>query len=750
MIADRSHWLLEVARGEGLAGAQDTRLPSTTPIAEAWTAILRAAKVSPRELSEIIARRYRLKSADLRTIDARAIRLVPESLARRYHICPIREDYRKLVLATADPTDIAAEQAVQFASGRSVVFEVAPPSIVEEAILFHYSPDQAAARFLDHVPEAEGLEESIRLIEEDVQEEGPTEDILGSGPVVRLTNMIIQEAIRLNASDIHLQPTQQGGIVRYRVDGVLRTAGTMPLTALGRIVSRIKIMGRLDISDRLRPQDGRARVSTRNRNVDLRISTIPTRRAEKAVIRLLDPGSAKGLDEVGFPPEELERFESLLAYRDGIVVVTGPTGSGKTTTMYGALRTVASDDVNVMTVEDPVEFELPGTTQIQVETRQGVTFASALRAILRQDPDVIFVGEIRDPETAHVAVQAAMTGHLVLATLHTNDATGSIRRFLDLGLDIPSIVESFRGAVAQRLVRRPCPECRVPVEGDLSDSERALAATYGPTPRFRAVGCESCGQTGYRGRIPLLQILVMNAELRALVTSGGSSDRFEQAARRGGMKSLVEAGAARVAADDTTLEELDRVLGEAGDDAEDPFLGEGGSTGAVPTESGTVAAPPSASRSPGAAALPESSPRAPAQIDAESPPPGSDRPSRVLIVDDDRTIRTVARALLEFEGHAVSEADDGQAAAELISGGTIFDLIILDLNMPRMGGEDLLIRLRSAVGTVGVPVIVLTSETDPDAEVRLVDLGADDYIRKPFDPRLFVSRTGAALRRARD
>jgi len=258
---------------------------------------------------------------------------------------------------------------------------------------------------------------------------------LESAPVVKLTGLILTDAVRGGASDVHLEPGREGGLVRFRIDGVLRTHMTLPMPALNRVVSRIKVMGKMDIADRLRPQDGRTRIQVDGRTLDLRLSTVPTREAEKAVIRLLDPSNSRGLEDLQIPASELARFRQLLLHRNGIVVVTGPTGSGKTTTLYAALKQVATGEVNVMTVEDPIEYELPGTTQIQVEPRRGVTFASALRSILRQDPNVIFIGEIRDLETAEIAVQAALTGHLVLATIHANDAVGAIARFVDLGLD---------------------------------------------------------------------------------------------------------------------------------------------------------------------------------------------------------------------------------------------------------------------------------------------------------------------------
>ena len=329
--------------------------------------------------------------------------------------------------------------------------------------------------------------------------------------------MIIRDGIAQQASDIHIEPGRKIGAVRYRVDGVLRKHMDLPMPAMNRIISRIKILAKLDIADRLRPQDGKARVRVKNSAYDLRISTLPAAGAEKCVIRILDSSAALTLDDLDLPALELERMRQLLSNREGVLVVTGPTGSGKTTTLYGGLRELADGKVNIMTVEDPIEYDLPAITQTQIETKQGVTFTSTLRAILRQDPDVILVGEIRDKETADTAAQAAMTGHLVLTTVHANDAVSAVSRLADLGLPYMTISAVMKGAVAQRLLRRVCSSCAEPVRGVLTPDERRLTENHGMEPVVRAVGCADCGFTGYRGRLPVVEVLTVGPRFQHAV-----------------------------------------------------------------------------------------------------------------------------------------------------------------------------------------------------------------------------------------
>ncbi len=718
---DSAHWLEGVLQKAGkTVGA--VGLPSTLPLDEAWERASEASGVLQSDLADLVAAFFQLPRASLDEVEGKALRLVPEALAHEYQILPLKEEYRRMVVATADPTNLEAEQAIGFASGRGISLVVASHQELQEAIHSQYSPDKDVARILFQVqPDLDDSLDDIRLIE-DEDEAAPSLEEAGSGPLVNLTNVILKEAVEAGASDIHLQPMAHGGVIRYRIDGVLRNSGNMPLSVLTRVVSRIKIMAKLDIADRLRPQDGRAKVGFGDRHVDLRISTVPTRNAEKMVIRILDSEEAKGLEEVGFLEPELSHFRHLLSHREGIVVVTGPTGSGKTTTLYAALQAIHDENINIMTVEDPVEYELPGLTQIQVETKQGVTFAAALRAILRQDPDVVFVGEIRDLETAQIAAQASLTGHLVLSTLHTNDAVGTVGRFADMGLDRPTLAETLRGALAQRLVRRICPLCCEPVKGDLTESEAELAKEYGVSPTVRPVGCRGCGQSGFRGRIPLVEVLPVTPKIKELIFSGGSSAELERTARAEGVRSLRDVGVARVKAGETTLQELERVLGDVGGRSE----AAGAATGKA---------------SAGSQAGPSAPPAVGVEEEDHLPPP-------ILIVDDDGANRTIAKALLESEGHRVEEAKDGAEAIELVQSGRAFSLMVLDLEMPKMDGRQVLKEVRGSMATVGLPVIVLTGTTEPDAELTLLEEGADDYIRKPFDPRRFMIRVKAALRRA--
>jgi type IV pilus assembly protein PilB len=690
----REHWLVGVARQRGLINGQTPSVDPGTPVAPAWASVCDACAIAPEALADEVAKHFAFPKAHLERVEPRVLTLVPEAAARRYGIVPLREDDRYIVIATANPLDVDMEQAIGFLSGRRVQLEIASPGALASVLDQHYSPDRAVAALLGNVDSATAA--TVHVVEELAPEAIALHE-LGAAPVVKLTNLIIQNAIAERASDIHIEPGRVGGGVRIRVDGVLRQQMQLPMAALNRVVSRIKILGKMDIADRLRPQDGRARVQVRGKTYDLRLSTVPTREAEKAVIRILDPEATPQLEQLGIAAPELERFRHLLAYREGIVVVTGPTGSGKTTTLYAAIKELATRSVNIMTVEDPVEYELPGVTQIQVEPKRGVTFASALRAILRQDPNVIFIGEIRDLETAEIAVQASMTGHLVLATLHTNEAIAIVPRLVDLGLSRVSIAGSLRGVVAQRLVRRVCRHCHGKIAGAMTEEERALSARYGVVPVVRAVGCKQCAGTGYSGRLSVCEVLASTPELADVIAKSAVPSDLHRAAEAGGMRPMRNVAREIVGAGVTTLTEIERVLGEQLEES---------ATHAVPA------------------------------------------PLRVAVVDDDAALRTMARALLEKEGMVVDEFADGRAALEHLEAGAEPSLMVLDLNLPTMHGLDVLRRVRKTLRSAGLPVVVLTGSENSGDEVASMEAGADDYIRKPLDPPRFVARVKAALRRA--
>jgi type II secretory ATPase GspE/PulE/Tfp pilus assembly ATPase PilB-like protein/CheY-like chemotaxis protein len=680
---DRARWLRHAAERGGHRARTTTHVAADAAPAAVWATVASDHGISSEQLAAAVAAAYRMPVAALDAADTRTLRLVPEALARRYMLFPLRESDREIVVATADPTDLDAEQALGFAAGRTPRFEVAAPAAIAAAIDSRYSPNRVVESLLANVQGRAA--DHVALVPADAASVAVGELEIDAEPVVQLTNVILRGAVTEGASDIHLEPTAAGGIVRFRVDGALREFMPLPMAALLRVVTRIKVLAALDIADRLRPQDGRARIRIADRLYDLRVSTVPARDAEKAVVRVLDPKGFRSLDDLDLPAPELARVRALLRGRSGLFLVTGPTGSGKTTTLYAALRELVGPAINVTTVEDPVEYELPGITQIQVETKRGVTFPSALRSILRQDPDVILIGEIRDPETAHIAVQAALTGHLVLASLHANDAIGAIARLHDLGVDRTLLADTVRGAIAQRLVRRVCAACGVRLDHDPSSADSVAVP----------VGCARCVNTGFRGRAVVLEVATMTPGLAELVVKGEPHRVMAAFAQSEGMRTMRETGMDRVRAGTTTVGELKRILGEP---------------------------------------------------DVAVPPRPADQPC-VLVADDDAVGRTLARGVLERAGCRVLEAPDGAEAMQRLAGGDHVDLVVLDLEMPRLDGSEVLRRLRSDVRTAGLPVVVLTGSESEGTEARLLEGGADDYVRKPLDPARFTARVRAALRR---
>ena len=712
------HWIMKAAGEAGLHPTGTGNLPANTPTSEAWEIATRSLGLTARALASLIGPSLRVKTAEMDTADPHVRRLVPERLARRYHVFPLRETDKTITVATANPWDLEAEDALAFAAGRRVTLELATPHDIDEAINAAYSPDRGISSLLAALTDVAEVD-AVRVIHDTVPAEIAPRDI-EEEPVVRLANHIVRQAVLQNASDVHIEPGPRNTTVRIRVDGVLRHYMHLPTVVAARVISRIKVLARLDITDRMRPQDGRTRMEIGGAAYDLRISTIPTRDAEKVVIRILRPDSASSLADVGIAPFELNRLRQLIRHRDGIVVVTGPTGSGKTTTLYAAIREIATGEVNVMTVEDPIEYDVPGITQMQVDAKRGLTFATSLRAMLRQDPDVIFVGEIRDLETAEIAVQASMTGHLVLATLHSNDAMGAVARLVDLGLDRVAIAGTLRGCLAQRLLRAVCPACAV--AGAPTDHERALALQLGVGAGLRATGCAQCGNTGYRGRIPVDEVAVITPAIAEMIERGDTAEALQRAAVAGGMRSLRAVALELVAAGRTTLEEVERVIGAAAPDAPST---EAPSTSEPSEPWGETA---------GAAA-------AKAAVHAT-----------VLVVDDDPIERLLLEALLNAEGFSVHTAENGAKALECLAfrgNAPRIDLVITDLQMPVMDGATLLARLRASPATTSIPVMVITATTDADAEARLIDAGADDYVRKPIQALQFIARVRAALRRAR-
>lgn len=496
------------------------------------------------------------------------IKIVPENMARRYKVLAVERDGNKLTLAMADPLNVLAIDDIKLATG----FEVSPV----------VAPEDEIVRALDqYYGSSEDLDEVVRYLEkysEDAIRFASYEEEIGvdrlrelvdEAPVVRLVNMIIAQAVGERASDIHVEPHATGVRVRYRVDGILREVMDLPRGSHAAIASRFKIMSNMDIAERRVPQDGRVQLKVEGEEIDLRVSTLPTIYGEKVVCRVLfRRGAMVKLEQLGFLPDNLELWHRALSCPYGIILVTGPTGSGKTQTLYASLNQLNSVEKNIITIEDPVEFRLDGINQVQTNPKAGLTFASGLRSMLRQDPDIIMVGEIRDRDTAEIAVNAALTGHLVLSTLHTNDAPGATVRLVDMGAEPFLVASSLICVLSQRLVRKVCTHCREDYVPDEEEWGRWVRMTRGlsdesglglPRRLVRGKGCRQCGNTGYRGRTAIHEIMMVTEPIRELVSGNASSDVVAEVAREQGMRRLIEDGADKVRMGITTLDEVMRV-----------------------------------------------------------------------------------------------------------------------------------------------------------------------------------------------
>ena len=710
-----------------------------------WEMLVAQKVSSDEQILQKLSARFRLKIADVSHIDPKVREGVPEQLARRYRVLPIRLTDSFLELATANPFDLDAEKALAFATAREIRMQLLAPSRISEKLDEMYRPEKALDKLLEGMGDAEVL---TTLKDAPPEELNISEEEASQRPVVRLVDLIISEGILSRSSDIHIEPEEGGVAVRYRIDGVLRQVMKIPRNAGLPLISRIKIMSSLDIADRMRPQDGRARVAVNGQPIDLRVSTLPAAQGEKVVIRILDSrATVKSLESLGFNPGETVAINQLLQNHEGVLLVTGPTGSGKTTTLYSMINQIKTEGVNIVTVEDPVEYRMQGIVQVQVQEKAGLTFGSALRSILRQDPNVILVGEIRDKETAQIAVQASLTGHLVLSTLHTNDAANAVTRLVDIGVEAYKIAAALRGVIAQRLMRKLCPNCKEVWMEAPPEKIRKWIATG--TPMYRAAGCPDCAMTGYRGRFSIIEVLTVSAEVERRIAAGEPAARIADAARLAGMKSLWDSGLAHVVRGESTIDELMRVV-------DVPVEDDGPGAPPPPPPSGRRASNAETLRltpAPGTVAVPPEPVSTHFDLLEE---PAKARTSgahghpacKVLLVDDEDSLRKVMKDLLERDGYIVTEARDGvQALDQVDRVGP--DIIVLDLNLPGLDGYGVLSHLRSRPATASIPVIVLTAKGDEDNEVRVFELGADDFLTKPFRARALSARLEAVLGRRR-
>jgi type IV pilus assembly protein PilB len=484
-----------------------------------------------------------------------ALALVEGGLARSYGVAPLAADVTSVALLAVDPFNSQLVNDLTFALERDVRLVVADPERVASLIRQHYGDEQVSLddvvgemqAQLDSAPDAADLSDA------------DLEEMAGQTPIIRFVNLVLNQAIRDKASDIHFEPFEHEFKIRYRIDGALYEMAPPPKALAMPIISRVKVLANLNIAERRVPQDGRIKLTVAGRAVDLRVSTLPTQFGESVVLRVLDQSAVQlDLTQVTMPPAIEASVREIIARPNGIFVVTGPTGSGKTTTLYSCLKVLNSPDVKILTVEDPVEYEIDGIMQVPVNYAAELTFARALRAFLRQDPDIVMVGEIRDLETAQIAIQASLTGHLVLSTLHTNDAAGAVTRLVDMGIEPFLLASTLEAVLAQRLVRRLCPDCRAPYEPtDAVLTQAGLTrAQLAGRPFFASKGCPACHGAGYRGRLGIFELLKVNDAVRDLVVAGASLVQLRQKAVEQGMVPLREAGLAAILAGDTSLEEV--------------------------------------------------------------------------------------------------------------------------------------------------------------------------------------------------
>jgi type IV pilus assembly protein PilB len=663
----------------------------------------------------------------------RTVSVLPGDLCRKRLVAPIRIDDRTLHLAMTDPLDITTIQDVEFHTNLKVVPVVAGESVMAAVLDRLYpSTDGSADIILQLAGDAEEAVEVAPVVDEEqsVQQLAAESEL---PQTVRLVNALLATAAREGASDIHLEPTERGLQVRHRVDGLLQNAVQIPRSLQDATISRLKLMAGMDIAERRKPQDGRSQLSSGGRRIDLRVSTVPTHFGEKIVIRLLDSAKARiAMEELALAPGSLATLQRLLSHPTGMVLVTGPTGSGKTSTLYASLNWLTSPTKNIITIEDPIEYRLPGINQVQINLKVGVTFASALRSFLRQDPNVILVGEIRDAETAGIALEAAQTGHLLLSTLHTNDAASTITRLTDLGMEPFLVASSVIGILAQRLVRRVCPECA----GEAAPPDEVVQGLGGrerlPQDGVWRVarGCPACRNSGYKGRMAIHEMLEVTPAIRELIAQRAADHVIREAAQGAGMHTLVQDGIAKAAAGLTTLEEVLRVVPQP-DAAATGGRREGGPAPPGSTPAATAAAPP-----------------LPPEVAAVRAGDGAGPRGRVLVVDDSATVLEVVRYFLALEGYEVLSAGNGLDGLELARRAQP-DAIVSDVEMPQMDGKAMVRALRDDPATCDIPIMLLTSQTGVESEAEGLSLGADDYVPKPVEPRRLAARVRALLGRGR-
>lgn len=653
-----------------------------------------------------------------------AISLVPGKIAKKYNAVPIRKSGKKLVVAFANPLQLNAIDELSFVTNMGIEPVVAERTAVFEALsrYYHVQADDTNVSIMG----APGAD--IEIVKSETEDDDNTVDLAKLeeqaelAPVVRFLNAIITDAITQRASDIHIEPEKKLLMIRYRIDGILKEAMKADPNIHAPLVSRVKIISNMDISVKRRPQDGKAQIKLHGRHYDLRASTIPTTFGEKVTLRILDSSQAGiGLADIGFSEENLKMMKEAIECPQGIVLVTGPTGSGKSSTLYACLNHLKSPTVNIITLEDPVEYEMAGINQVSINVKAGLTFASGLRTILRQDPDIVLIGEIRDRETAEIACKASQTGHLVLSTLHTNDAPASVHRLMDLGIESFMISSSVRAIVGQRLVRRICQHCKTKTQipAKMAAKISSYLSEFPEAVFYTGEGCARCNQTGYSGRIAIHEVFAMTPEIKEVITPGVSSFVLKKTASKHGYRTLTLDGLDKARAGLTSVEEVFRVS---------------------PPEisSDTTESEKNIAQN---ISLPDHEETISKAVELQN----VEKPLKVMVVDDDSMARKILQVTLNGKGFEVIEATNG-AEGLRIAYNENPDFIITDYMMPELDGLGLVRALKSNPKLSSIPVIMLTSKDEAESEIELMDAGVDDYLTKPANAQRLLARMGRLIK----
>ncbi|SCX89591.1 ATPase, T2SS/T4P/T4SS family [Desulfoluna spongiiphila] len=656
-------------------------------------------------------------------IDPKVISQVSAEIAETYLLLPTKEENDELVVTMANPLEFYALDDLRFMTQKRIKIAVSPQSDVLAAIDKYY-PKKGL--HFDESPQSEAQIEVIKTTESHEKEldKGALTSIAEDPPVVRFANSILADAVKLKASDIHIEPRQASVIIRYRIDGIMREILKTDKLIHSALVSRIKVFSSMDISIRRKPQDGRAQVKYKGIAYDLRVSSFPTSYGEKITIRILNPESAKmSFENLGLQGKHYQDLEASIHSPQGLILVTGPTGSGKSTTLYACLNRLNSPEVNIITVEDPVEYKVDGINQGQINPKAGITFPAALRSILRQDPDIVMVGEIRDGETAGIACQAAQTGHLVLSTLHTNDTPSAITRLLDLGVDAFVVADSVVACIGQRLVRRICDKCKTTDELSAQFLEKIPGEGNGKEKiqYYKGEGCEACRYSGYVGRVGIYEILRVTPSVQSLIKKDVSAAIIKAQAMKEGFQPFFMDGVHKARQGLTTIGEVLRVASPESLDQETPAPAEARET----AETTTVTTGPA--------------------FDPTSHVTAVGHPT-VLVVDDNEIELEMMSHLLKTQNYRIIKASNGAEALKSVYQ-AMPDLIVTDYMMPEMDGLTLIKKLKAEIATRMIPVIMLTANEDLKSEVEVLSVGADDYMTKPVNYERFIARVNRLLQR---